>query len=150
MQQSEKTATRRTNCVACREVFLLDSKHTARATRQVIILNEETVMSEVGTRKLFENDRVIVWDFVLEAGEKTTVHTHTHDYVFCVLEAGGGEELFDANDTFLGAGEIKSGETHYVELQGKELVSDFMRYPASHALRNSGNTRYREIVIELK
>ena len=46
-------------------------------------------MSEVGTRKLFENDRVIIWDFVLEAGEKTTAHTHTRDYVFRVLEAAG-------------------------------------------------------------
>jgi hypothetical protein len=115
-----------------------------------VIWNEEIVMSDVGTRKLFENDRVIVWDFTLEPGDTTTVHTHTRDYVFCVLEAGGGEELFDANGTFLGAGEIKAGETHYVELQGTELVSDFMRYPASHALRNSGKARYREILIELK
>ena len=107
-------------------------------------------MSDVGTRKLFENDRVIVWDFILEPGEISTVHTHTRNYVFCVVEAGGGEELFDGNGTFLGAGKINADETHYVELQGKELVSDFMRYPASHALRNSGNTRYREIVIELK
>ncbi len=107
-------------------------------------------MSAIGTSKIFENDRVIVWDFILEPGETTTVHTHTRDYVFCVLEAGGGEELFDANGTLLGAGKIEPGEVHYVELQGRELVSDFMRYPASHALRNSGKTRYREVLIELK
>jgi hypothetical protein len=92
-------------------------------------------MSDVGTRKLFENDRVIVWDFTLEPSERTAVHTHTRDYVFCVLEAGGGEELFDANGALLGRGQIIAGETHYVELRGSELVSDFMRYPASHALR---------------
>ena len=80
-------------------------------------------MSDVGTRKLFENDRVIVWDFILEPGETSTVHTHTRDYVFCVVEAGGGEELLDANGTFLGAGKINADETHYVELQGAELVS---------------------------
>jgi hypothetical protein len=118
MQQSEKTATRRTNCVARREVFLLDSKHTARATRQVIILNEETVMSEVGTRKLFENDRVIVWDFVLEAGEKTTVHTHTHDYVFCVLEAGGGEELFGFGSSAVGDGNHVQGNCPFEAFDG--------------------------------
>jgi len=30
----------------------------------------------------------------------------------------------------LGNGEIKAGETHYVDLRGGELVSDFMPYPA--------------------
>jgi hypothetical protein len=63
---------------------------------------------------------------------------------------GGGEELFDANGTLLGAAEIKAGATHYVELQGRELVSDLMGYPASHALRNGGRKRYRELLIELK
>ena len=30
----------------------------------------------VGTRKLFENDKVIVWDFVLPAGAETPVHRY--------------------------------------------------------------------------
>ena len=51
-------------------------------------------------------------------------------------------ELFDANGALLGSGEIKFGETNYVELQRGELVSDFMRYPANHTLRNSGQSRY--------
>ena len=49
--------------------------------------DEEAVVSDVGTHKIFENDRVIVWDFSLESGETSTVHTHTRDYVFRVVEA---------------------------------------------------------------
>ena len=30
----------------------------------------------VGSKKLFENDKVIVWDFVLQPGETTPLHQH--------------------------------------------------------------------------
>ena len=43
-------------------------------------------MADVATTKLFENDRVIVWEMVLEPGESTGVHTHQRDYFFHVLE----------------------------------------------------------------
>lgn len=44
--------------------------------------NATKVASEpgVGTRKLFENDKVIVWDFVLPVGAETPVHTYDHSY----------------------------------------------------------------------
>jgi len=106
-------------------------------------------MSDVGTRKLFENHRVAVWELVLQPGEKTGVHTHTRDYLFHILE-GPPMEVFNAKGEFLFGGELKSGETHYLELRGDELISDFGRMPASHAVRNIGRTAYREILIELK
>ena len=31
-------------------------------------------MADVGTTKLFENEKVVVWEMVLEPGEKTGVH----------------------------------------------------------------------------
>lgn len=42
-------------------------------------------MTGVGTRKVFEDDRVIVWHFDLEPGEQGKPHTHNLDYVVRVL-----------------------------------------------------------------
>jgi len=106
-------------------------------------------MSQVGTRKLYENDRVAVWEFVMEPGETTPVHTHVHDYVLHVLE-GAPAEIFDKDMKFLFSGELKSGETAYFRIEGDELVADFGRLPATHAARNCGHTRHREILVEIK
>ncbi len=57
-------------------------------------------MGEVGTTKVFENDKIIVWEFTLEPGETTPVHTHKHDYIFYVLD-GAPLEVFDADDQAL-------------------------------------------------
>lgn len=36
----------------------------------------------VGTKVLYENERVRVWDFQLEPGESTKLHTHRRDWMY--------------------------------------------------------------------
>ena len=67
-------------------------------------------MSEVGSRKLLENDRVCVWEFTLRPGETSAVHRHTRDYVLHVLQ-GAPVEVFDKELNSLGVGEVKTGDT---------------------------------------
>jgi len=45
-------------------------------------------MADVGTKLIFENDRVRVWEFTLAAGESIGAHTHEHDYFFYPIEGG--------------------------------------------------------------
>ena len=52
-------------------------------------------MADVATSKLLENDKVTVWEMVLEPGESTGVHTHEHSYIIQVLE-GSTLEATDA------------------------------------------------------
>lgn len=52
-------------------------------------------MGDVGTTKLFEDERIILWEFVLEPGGRTACHTHDKAYMFYVLE-GSRLEVFDA------------------------------------------------------
>jgi hypothetical protein len=109
-------------------------------------------MAEVGTSKVFENEKIIVWEFVLEPGEQTGTHTHRHDYVFHVLE-GSQLEVFDAEGAPLGGFEAKTGDTFALACSGGELVSvddKGLRAPATHSARNAGTARYREILIETK
>jgi beta-alanine degradation protein BauB len=40
----------------------------------------------IATKKIFENDKIAVWDMVLAPGESTGLHTHQHDYMFFVIE----------------------------------------------------------------
>ena len=106
----------------------------------------------VGTTKLFENDDIILWEFVLEPGETTPVHTHRHDYVWYVLE-GTKLEVFDEKNEYLGAFDAPTGAIFPLRLEGDELVTTDekgIRAPATHAARNGGPTRYREILIESK
>ena len=106
----------------------------------------------VGTTKLFENDDIIMWDFVLEPGARTPCHTHEHDYVWYVIE-GTTLEVYDRNDTYLGAFEAPTGAVFPLRLEGDELVTtngSGLRAPATHSARNAGPTRYREILVESK
>lgn len=53
-------------------------------------------MGEVGTKLVFENERVKVWEFTLEPGEAIAAHTHHHDYFFYAIE-GSTLEVTRAN-----------------------------------------------------
>jgi redox-sensitive bicupin YhaK (pirin superfamily) len=109
-------------------------------------------LGDVGSTKLFENDKVILWEFVLEPGEKTPLHTHKHDYVWYVLE-GTTLEVFDKDDKSLYSFEAPTGAIFPLCLEGDELVTTDgkgLRAPATHSARNRGPTRYREILVETK
>ncbi len=43
---------------------------------------------QVGTRLLFENARIRVWDLALAPGESLPTHIHRHDYCFIVVQGG--------------------------------------------------------------
>ena len=106
-------------------------------------------MAEVATTKLFENDRVIVWEMVLEPGESTGVHTHQHDYFFHVLE-GSTVGTRDKDGVPLGEFDLDAGSTNWLALDGDELMFGDVRLPATHDAENVGSGRYREILVELK
>jgi len=44
------------------------------------------MMGDVGSFIVFENDKVIIWELLLEPGQQTACHIHKHDYIFYVLE----------------------------------------------------------------
>jgi hypothetical protein len=109
-------------------------------------------MGDVGSTKIFENDRIAVWEFVLEPGERTPVHTHERDYVWYVIE-GSRLETFDADGKSIGAFDSNAGASFAFACVGDELVSTDgkgLRGPATHSARNVGTGRYREILVEMK
>ena len=106
-------------------------------------------MADVATTKLLENDRVIVWELIIEPGESTGVHTHELDYLVHVIEGstlratdGKGENPNDVplqdNDTF-----------YFTVKDGVALAGD-LETSVTHNAENIGPGRYREIMVEFK
>ena len=40
----------------------------------------DKTMGDVGSYMVFENDKIMIWELVLEPGQQTACHTHRHDY----------------------------------------------------------------------
>ena len=106
-------------------------------------------MAEVATIRLYENDKVIVWEMVLEPGESTGFHTHRHTYFFHAIECST-MEVTNKDERVVATHNLASDSVKYFDLEGDELVGEETRIPATHAARNIGTTRYREILVELK
>jgi hypothetical protein len=115
---------------------------------------KETIMAGVGTEKVFENDKVIVWNFTLEPGAYTPVHTHEHAYMWYAI-AGAPLQIYDADGNDLGIFEVPTGAVYSLKLEDGflEVISELgkgARVPATHKARNAGSTPYREILVEYK
>ena len=78
-------------------------------------------MAEVGTKLIFENDQVRVWEFTLQPGESTGSHHHELDYFFYPIEGGTLEVTRSSGVTqaTLNVGEVyyrKAGDKNYARI----------------------------------
>jgi mannose-6-phosphate isomerase-like protein (cupin superfamily) len=109
---------------------------------------------KLGTEKVFENDKVIVWNFELAPGDETEVHTHEHDYMWYAIQ-GTTLHALDENDEDLGIIEVPTGAVFSLKVDGDEIevlseAGKGMRLPARHKARNVGSSMYREVLVEYK
>ena len=102
----------------------------------------ERVLGGVGTKVLFENDRVRVWEMRLEPGEETAVHRHDLDYLLVQVDgdriAGVPEPDTQGKFKDYTEGAVSPGNVVYIERGGIETA------------RNVGAEPYHEVLIELK
>jgi hypothetical protein len=108
----------------------------------------------VGSEKVFENDKVIVWNFELAPGEETPVHTHEKAYMWYAI-AGAPLQIYDENGKDLGVFDVPTGGVFSLKLEDGmlEVMSEIgkgVKVPARHSARNIGPNRYREILVEYK
>jgi beta-alanine degradation protein BauB len=92
-------------------------------------------LEPVGTRLIYHDTDVRIWTLELAPGEETSVHTHQCDYVYVVVEAGTTRVAY-------------SGGKHSV-VNDAVGQSFYRRAGAAHSLKNVGNTRYLNIIVEL-
>ncbi|MGH8948533.1 MAG: cupin domain-containing protein [Acidimicrobiia bacterium] len=94
---------------------------------------------EVGTTIWFENDRIRVWEILLQPGERGAFHSHVTNYFWTVVEGSRGLQRF-ADGTFV-VRDYLVGETKYLEhTPDTSLI---------HDLENIGDSTLRFVTVEL-
>ncbi len=94
---------------------------------------------EVGTTIWFENDRIRVWEVLLQPGERGAFHSHVTNYFWTVVEGSRGLQRF-ADGTFV-VRDYLVGETKYLEHTPETALI--------HDLENVGNSPLRFVTVEL-
>ena len=93
----------------------------------------------VGTDVWFENDRIRVWEILLEPGERGPFHCHTTNYFWTVVEGSRGLQRFA--DGSYAVRDYVVGETKYLENTPTDSLI--------HDLENIGDSRLRFVTVEL-
>ncbi len=96
---------------------------------------------DVGTRLLFENARVRVWDLSLAPGEFLESHVHHDDFLFVVAQGGHLRHADPDNPDDVREVRYEDGLVVFHALDGDVL---------HHRLTNVGDGPYRNFVVELK
>ena len=99
---------------------------------------QDAEVGPVAQRILFENDRVRVWEIVLEPGQELALHTHLLDYLVVSVETS----QMEARE--------HTGQLRQVEPQPGDVSWTSPGDGQTHSLINKGSQRYVNRLIELK
>lgn len=94
---------------------------------------------DVGTTMWFENDKIRVWEILLQPGERGAFHSHVTNYFWTVVEGSRGLQRF-GDGTFV-VRDYLVGETKYLEHTPETALI--------HDLENVGETTLRFVTVEL-
>ena len=102
------------------------------------------VSTDVGTKVLFENDRIKVWEMRLAPGEEGGLHEHVNDYAMIQISGDRVAARFEPESGGpwggLGVveGDVANGTVIWAERGGIERAV------------NIGDETFYEIIVELK
>jgi hypothetical protein len=102
----------------------------------------DRVLGDVGTRLLFENDRVRAWELRLAPGEESAVHRHELDHLL-IQVSGDRVAVIPEPDS-------EGPYREYLEADVVPGATVFVRRGGVETARNVGHEPYNEVIIELK
>lgn len=102
-------------------------------------MSETDITTRVGTKLLFENDHIKVWDLRLAPGENLGLHRHEYRYAIVTLGDGRLRGL-NADGSIRFESDQVDGQVAYRDLQAKDV----------HDAMNVGDSDWRNLVIEFK
>jgi beta-alanine degradation protein BauB len=117
---------------------------------------QSEITTSIGTELLFENDRIRVWDMVLQPGEESPHHLHEGDYVFIYTTPSRITAFLENqppstsefDDGFVQYTEVGPGTTHYIRndatVEHRQILVEFKGPSVAAALRtpeHNGRTR---------
>jgi len=98
--------------------------------------DEKKPLGDIASVVLFENERVKVWNLVVEPGEDSAWHLHERDYVTVVVEGGGLTVEYEGGAQEAGSSRAGDWRFHHAH--------------RVHRVLNRTDTRYKNVLIELK
>ena len=98
----------------------------------------ETIKNEVGSKVLFENEQIKIWDLQLDPGKNQGMHRHSNDYMVVFIGDCRVRGLNEDGSTRFEQ-EMADGTVLHRKLDSKDDV---------HDLINVGDTTSRNLVIE--
>ena len=102
--------------------------------------HKDAELGGVGGQILFEDERVRIWELILEPGEASDLHRHDHDYYLTIFEGdlvAGVTPEGSGVDSFVG---IVPPDGNVVGIPKGGLEWAY----------NVGDKTYRELIFELK
>ena len=93
-------------------------------------------LGDIATEVLFENDKVRVWNLVVEPGEASDWHMHGNDYVTVVVEGSGLVVEYDDETSTDSPSEVGTWRFH-----DEHKI---------HRVVNNRDVRYKNVLIEIK
>lgn len=102
--------------------------------------HKDDPLGGVGGTVIFEDDRVKIWELVLEPGEASALHRHDHDYYLVILEG----------DFVAGVSLPGSGVESFVGKVPENGNTVGIGKGATEWAYNVGDKTYREVIVELK
>ncbi len=94
---------------------------------------------KIGTKLLFQNDEVGVWEVRLQPGERGGFHLHDRHYFWTVVKGGIGKQR--TADGVYHIRRYEEGDTSFLPHSPEEAVI--------HDFENAGDTEIRFITVEL-
>ncbi len=101
-------------------------------------------MGGIGTKVLFENDRVKIWEMRLDPGQESDLHEHHNDYAMVQISGDKIAARFEpeSGGSWAGLGEIEGEVSNGLVVWGE-------RGGIERAV-NIGDEPFYEIIVELK
>ena len=93
-------------------------------------------LGEIASNVVFENERVKIWNLIVEPGDASDWHLHERDYVTIVVEGAGLTVEYDdgtSEDSPSGPGTWRYHADHKI-----------------HRVVNNSAARYVNVLVELK
>ena len=94
---------------------------------------------DVGTTLWFENERIRVWEVLLQPGDRGPFHSHVTNYFWTVVEGSRGLQRF-SDGTYI-VREYRVRETRNLDHTPETALI--------HDLENVGDTTLRFVTVEL-
>ena len=102
-------------------------------------LKEVAQNFDVGTKIIFENHKIRIWEVRLAPGERGPFHTHAISYFWTVIAGGIGRQR--SQDGSMITREYSAGDTNYSEHSEHD--------PWFHDFENFGNSDMLFLTVEL-